>query len=104
MSFSLYNGRATWDAAGVMSAASRPVSFQPTNSIHVSALKTSSGFKLSWTSAVGSTYRVLYKNALNDSTWTQIGNDITATSTTTSYTDTTSTQANQRFYVVARIN
>ncbi|HEX3358046.1 MAG TPA: hypothetical protein VHS31_13825, partial [Tepidisphaeraceae bacterium] len=104
MSFSLYNGRATWDAAGVTSVASRPVSFQPTNSIHVSALKTSSGFKLSWTSAVGSTYRVLYKNALNDSTWTQIGNDITATSTTTSYTDTTSTQANQRFYVVARIN
>jgi len=59
---------------------------------------------LSWASTVGKTYRIMYKAALNDSSWTQIGSDITATAASTSYVDTTSSQANQRFYVVAQIN
>lgn len=103
MSFSLYNGRATWDAAGVTSQAAG-VAFQPSNSIRISALKTSNGFKLTWPSLPGHTYRIVSKNSLKDSTWTTMGSDITAISATTSWTDTTSGQANQRFYVVAQIN
>jgi hypothetical protein len=103
MSFSLYNGRATWDAAGVTSQPTG-VTFQPTNSLRVSALKTSSGFKLTWATVPGHTYRIAYKSSLTDANWTVLGSDITANSASTSWTDTTSTQSNQRFYIVAQIN
>jgi hypothetical protein len=103
MSFSLYNGRATWDAAGVTSQAAG-VPFQPSNTIRISALKTSNGFKLTWPSLPGHTYRIASKNSLKDSTWTTMGSDITAISASTSWTDTTSGQTSQRFYVVAQIN
>jgi hypothetical protein len=102
MSFSLYNGRATWDAAGVTSATGLP--FQPTNSLQVSALKTSSGFKLTWATLPGHTYRVAYKSSLKDANWLTAGSDITAISSSTSWTDTTSGQTSQRFYIVAQIN
>jgi len=104
MSFSLYNGRATWDAAGVTSSAGKGTTFQPTNSIPVSALKTSTGFKLTWATVPGHTYRIVYKTALTDPNWTTIGSDITAISSSTSWTDTTSGQTTQRFYIVAQIN
>jgi len=103
MSFSLYNGRATWDAAGVTSQPTG-VTFQPTNSLRVSALKTSSGFKLTWATVPGHTYRIAYKSNLKDANWTVLGSDITANSASTSWTDTTSSQSNQRFYIVAQIN
>jgi hypothetical protein len=102
MSFSLYNGRATWDAAGVTSQGS--VAYQPTNSLRVAALKTSNGFQLSWASTPGHTYRVVYKNELQDPSWTMVGSDITGNSTTTSWVDTTSSLSNQRYYVVAQID
>jgi hypothetical protein len=103
MSFSLYNGRATWDAAGVTS---QPIgsTYQPTNTLRVSALKTSSGFKLTWASVPGHTYRIAQKSNLRDANWTVPGSDITANSASTSWTDTTSGQVNQRFYVVAQID
>jgi hypothetical protein len=103
MSFSLYNGRATWDAAGVTSQPTG-TTFQPTSSLRVSALKTSGGFKLTWASVPGHTYRIAYKSTLKDANWTVLGSDITANSASTSWTDTTSSQANQRFYIVAQIN
>src|SRR5262249_34991811 len=103
MSFSLYNGRATWDAAGVTSQPTG-TPFQPNSSLRVTALKTSGGFKLTWASAPGHTYRIAYKSNLKDPTWTVLGSDITANSASTSWTDTTSSQANQRFYIVAQIN
>jgi hypothetical protein len=103
MSFSLYNGRATWDAAGVTS---QPIgaTFQPTNSLRVAALKTSTGFQLNWASGPGHTYRVAYKNALQDQNWTTVGSDITANGPTSSWVDTTSIETNQRYYVVAQID
>ena len=103
MSFSLYNGRATWDAAGVTS---QPIgaSFQPTNSLRVAALKISTGLQLSWASGPGHTYRIAYKNALQDQNWTTVGSDITANGATSSWVDTTSLGASQRFYVVAQID
>jgi hypothetical protein len=103
MSFSLYNGRATWDAAGVTSQ-STGSTFQPTNTLRVSALKTSSGFKLTWASVPGHTYRIAQKSTLTDANWTVPGSDIIANSASTSWTDTTSGQADQRFYVVAQID
>jgi hypothetical protein len=103
MSFSLYNGRATWDAAGVTSQLTGGT-FQPTNSLQVAGLNTSGGFKLSWASVPGHTYRIGSKNALRDSGWTTMGSDITADSSATSWTDITSGQANQRFYIVAQMD
>jgi hypothetical protein len=103
MSFSLYNGRATWDAAGVTSQPLTSV-YQPTNTLRVAALKTSSGFKLTWESAPGHTYRIALKSNLNDANWIVPGSDITANSSSTSWTDANSSQASQRFYVVAQID
>jgi hypothetical protein len=103
MSFSLYNGRATWDAAGVSSQSTGAV-FQPSNTLHVTTLKTSSGFNLTWATLPGHTYRIAYKNTLNDPNWITLGSDITASSATTSWTDTTSGPASQRYYIVAQIN
>lgn len=53
-----------------------------------------------WNSVVGKVYRVAYKNNLSDTTWTDLSGPITATSTTTSYTDTTASKNAQRYYVV----
>lgn len=56
--------------------------------------------KITWSSTVAKTYRVAYKNNLTDATWTNLGGLITATSTTTSYTDTTANGKTQRYYLV----
>lgn len=56
--------------------------------------------KITWTSVVGKIYRVAYKNSLTDATWTNLSGLITATGTTTSYTDTTASTKTQRYYVV----
>src|SRR5207247_10588628 len=56
--------------------------------------------KVMWTSVAGKTYRVAYKNKLSDPAWTDLSGLITATSTTTSYTDTTASSKTQRYYVV----
>jgi hypothetical protein len=55
---------------------------------------------LSWTSVPGKIYRVAYKNTLSDPAWTDLSGNVTATSTTTSWTDTTANRTTQRYYVV----
>jgi hypothetical protein len=52
---------------------------------------------LSWGATVGRTYRVEYKNDLSAPTWTQLGQNLTATSDTLSINDNI-TGAPQRFY------
>ncbi|PWU14791.1 MAG: hypothetical protein C5B50_16515 [Verrucomicrobia bacterium] len=72
----------------------------PTLHIH----KTLTGIILSWDSIIGTIYRVAYKSTLGASTWTDISGDITATDTSSSWTDTTTSGVNQRFYTVYAIN
>jgi hypothetical protein len=41
---------------------------------------------------------------LTSATWTNLSSAITATGTSTSYTDTTASQAKQRFYIIKANN
>jgi hypothetical protein len=54
---------------------------------------------ISWSAVAGQTYRVQYKNALTDPSWSDLLPDITATNTTASFSDTSASLA-QRFYRV----
>ncbi|MDE3068519.1 MAG: right-handed parallel beta-helix repeat-containing protein [Verrucomicrobiota bacterium] len=56
--------------------------------------------KITWSSVVGKVYVVAYKISLSDATWTNLSGPITATSTTTSYTDTMASFKSQGYYVV----
>ena len=60
--------------------------------------------QLNWPSVVGKIYRVAYKNALTDASWTNLSASITATGSTCSWTDSTAASAGQRFYVVYVVN
>jgi hypothetical protein len=62
--------------------------------------KESNGMRIAWNSTVGKTYRVLSKNNLTDTTWTQLSGSVSATSTATGWLDTGATPATQRFYMV----
>ncbi|HYT58842.1 MAG TPA: tandem-95 repeat protein [Haliangiales bacterium] len=55
---------------------------------------------LAWPSVPGKTYRVSYKTSLSDSTWTPLGEDLTATDTTTSRSDYV---VGNRFYSVQQL-
>jgi len=70
------------------------------NSVPSSIAKTGGNMKIIWSSVVNKTYRVAYKNNLTDATWTNLSGLITATGTSTSYTDTTASGKTQRYYVV----
>ena len=59
--------------------------------------------RLTWTALCGSTYRVQYTTSIVSSDWTDLAPDVTATSTTASYTDCPGGQG-QRFYRVIRLN
>ena len=52
---------------------------------------------LTWQSVAGHTYQVQYKNSLDSTGWTNAGSAISATGSTTSYTDTV-TGTGTRFY------
>jgi Putative Ig domain len=53
---------------------------------------------INWTAIAGQSYRVQYKNTLDDASWTDLAPDVTASGSTASTTDTTTSQ---RFYRVA---
>ena len=55
--------------------------------------------QISWSSTPGKVYRVAYKNSLADN-WTDLSGNITATATSTTWTDTTSGASKQRYYTV----
>jgi len=54
-----------------------------------------------WTSVVGKTYRVQYKNSVTAPGWTDLPGDVTATTNTASKLDTTIAGVTQRYYRVA---
>jgi Tol biopolymer transport system component len=59
--------------------------------------------QLFWGAVPGKTYRVEYKNDLNETTWGAFPNLVTATSSTASATDTTSAFGRSRFYRVVAV-
>jgi len=63
----------------------------------------SGGATLSWASAVGGVYRITYKNNLTDPNWITLSGNISASSTFTTWTDSTARSASRRFYQISRI-
>jgi hypothetical protein len=63
------------------------------------AMITNGVVTLTWTSIAGQTYRVQFKNDLNDSAWTDLSGDVTATDPAASKTDSVNAAGN-RFYRV----
>ena len=104
----------TTDMAGVARPASGPwdlgtyvygSSSGTTNSVHTTlSVASGHGMKITWTSVVGKIYSVACKNRLTDPAWTNMSGSISATNTTTSYTDTTAGSAPMRFYMVYATN
>jgi hypothetical protein len=71
------------------------------NSVPINSVtKAGNNIRITWTSAVGKIYRVAYKNSVTDTNWTNLSGLITATSTTTTWNDTTSGASKQRYYIV----
>jgi hypothetical protein len=62
--------------------------------------KVAGNMQVTWPSTQGKTYRVAYKNNLNDPAWTDLAATVVATGTSSSFTDTNSSSASQRFYAV----
>ncbi len=57
----------------------------------------------SWNTIPGKSYRVLYKNTIDDSTWNQLGSDIPATGNTLSQ-EITPTDPDKRFYKITIVD
>ncbi|MDW8309490.1 MAG: hypothetical protein RMK20_08970, partial [Verrucomicrobiales bacterium] len=73
------------------------VTVQPPPAIHETRVE-SGNFLLTWSAIPGVTYRVQYKNNLEDAVWTNLPPDVTATGPTASQTDPLG--PTQRFYRV----
>jgi len=56
--------------------------------------------KITWGSVAGKVYGVASQSNLGGTTWTNLSGLITATNTTTSYTDTTASKPKTRYYIV----
>lgn len=116
MDYALYDGKATWDYAGKAAISTNSPGGGATNwtstqmlaaSVHVNSLAkvaNNGGMKLTWPTTSGKTYGVAYKTNLTDATWTPIGSDMTATGTNTSWTDASTTNVPQRFYIIYQKN
>jgi hypothetical protein len=74
------------------------------NSISVTSMQMVAGSPtFSWPSASNATYRVFYKNNLNDPAWTVAGPDVPAAGAITTWADTSNPAATQRFYVLIQV-
>jgi hypothetical protein len=60
--------------------------------------------QITWTSMPGKVYRVICKHDFTAPNWTEVSGNITATTTTTSWTDTTSAASKQGYYSVYMTN
>ena len=98
MAFTLFDGRATWDAAGRQTSTTTPTTNLPFSLKVKGQSKT-----LSWTSSPGTTYQISTKDSLVATAWTPQA-QVTATGTTTTWTDNTSSTASQRFYSLTKAN
>ena len=63
--------------------------------------RTGNSVQLSWGTTPGKTYRVLYKDHLGQTTWKTLGNDLPATGSSLSVTDTPS---GQRIYQISQLD
>jgi hypothetical protein len=88
MAFTLYGGRATWDYAGKF------------HQILPQLQVTATGLTLSWDSEPNAVYRVLCKNSMQDTGWTEISGPLTATGEVSSFSDNTTHESAQRFYQI----
>ncbi|HEY1171781.1 MAG TPA: hypothetical protein VGH19_10450, partial [Verrucomicrobiae bacterium] len=69
------------------------------NAVAIGAVKKETGgMRIIWNSTVGKTYRVVRKQNLTDTTWTDLSGNVPATSTAASWLDTGATA--QGFYMV----
>jgi hypothetical protein len=91
MSFSAFNGSATWDHVGKRTS--------PKLSIQRDEFGEMS---LTWPSTSGQTYRVLFKTDLGAATWDEISGPITATDSTTTWFDIDADIDVQRFYQIVQ--
>jgi len=98
MGFTLYNGRAVWDAAGRLSN-----NFSGAVSVPASLRLANTGATISWNSTSAKSYQIAYKNNLNDAMWTTAA-QVTATGSASSWIDPDPPKLNQRFYLVAQTN
>lgn len=71
------------------------------NSIPISSMKTTgAGVTITWSSQAGKVYRVAYKNNTTDANWTDLSGNVTASGSTTSWTDRSASKFTQRLYTV----
>ena len=100
MAFTLFNGRATWGAAGRLS----PLVTPPAPNFTIAM--TSSGPLLRWNSLSNASYLILYTDHLPKDPraldW-RYGVDLTATGSSSSWLDQTARTITQRFYRLERI-
>ena len=75
------------------------------NNIALASVQMSNGVpNFTWSNSAYAAYQVFYKNNLTDATWLAAGPLITSTSTTTAtWTDTSISNALQRFYMVIQV-
>jgi hypothetical protein len=74
------------------------------NGVQVSGITAGAGGpRLSWPATANHTYRILYKNDLQEANWTVAAN-VLATSGTLTWTDSTAATVPQRFYLVTQVN
>lgn len=66
--------------------------------MQLTIVQTTSGLVLSWNSQIGTSYRVLAETNLAQGNWLAVSDRITATATTTSWTDADFSSRPQRFY------
>ncbi len=74
------------------------------NSVRSAISKISGGMKISWPGVSGKTYRVASRSNLTSGSWTDMSGDITASGSSSSWTDSTAGGVNQRFYIVYQTN
>jgi hypothetical protein len=94
MSFTLYGGRATWDASGKTSPGALASAITPTVAM------TSGAAAVSFNSTPGSNYQVAYASTVNSTNWTALGTPVTATGSVTTVKDVTPATNMQRYYKV----
>jgi hypothetical protein len=73
------------------------------NTVPFALRYSTSGATLNWTSTPNRLYQVAFKNNLTDAAWT-IAGQVTATSTSGTWTDPTAKTAPRRFYLVAQVD
>jgi len=95
-----------WDTSGNQATAT-PVIIEIANLTTAPVLaplrKVPDGLNLTWSSVPGKVYRVAYRSTLSGP-WADLSGSITATESSTSWTDSTDSSAPQRFYCVYAID